>query len=173
MPSSVYRDMINRLCFVFPSGEVEVCLWILRCENIAILTIKSSDEAKFTTPKSLSLSVFIHTLVPSCFCVYFFIEITEKKFSVANMEFMKYKLQFLTQIVLFITTFILSCDVRVQKNSIPPTRSYLLQTLYFVAFRIFPFNVFRTKWWISLHVIWRSCHYELPLLRIFFNFLAS
>jgi hypothetical protein len=40
---------------VFPSLDIQVHLWILRCENILLLTVRFLDVAKFTTPTPSSL----------------------------------------------------------------------------------------------------------------------
>jgi hypothetical protein len=44
--------------WVFPSGDVQVYLWMLRCGNIVLLTLRLLDVAKFTnlTPLSLLIS---------------------------------------------------------------------------------------------------------------------
>jgi hypothetical protein len=33
----------------FPSGDIQVYLWVLQCGNIVLLTVRFSDVAKFTT----------------------------------------------------------------------------------------------------------------------------
>jgi hypothetical protein len=40
---------------VFPSGEVQLYLWMFRCGNIVLLTTRFLDVAKFTTLTPLSL----------------------------------------------------------------------------------------------------------------------
>jgi hypothetical protein len=42
---------------VFPSGDVQENLWMLRCRNIVLLTIRFLDVAKFTTLTPLSLLI--------------------------------------------------------------------------------------------------------------------
>jgi hypothetical protein len=42
---------------VFPWGEVQVYLWILRCGNIVLLTARFLGVANFTTLNSLSLLI--------------------------------------------------------------------------------------------------------------------
>jgi hypothetical protein len=41
--------------WVFPSGEVQVHLWMFRCGNMVLLTTRFFDVAKFTTLTPLSL----------------------------------------------------------------------------------------------------------------------
>ena len=50
------------LC-VFPSGEVQVCLWMSLCGNIVLLTTRFFDVAKFTilTPLSILQNVRKHS----------------------------------------------------------------------------------------------------------------
>jgi hypothetical protein len=40
----------------FPSGDVQVNLWMLPCGNIVLLTVRFLDVAKFSTPLSLQIS---------------------------------------------------------------------------------------------------------------------
>jgi hypothetical protein len=40
--------------WVFPSGEVQVYLWMFRCGNIVFLTIRLFDMGKFTILTPLS-----------------------------------------------------------------------------------------------------------------------
>jgi hypothetical protein len=62
------------------SGEVQVYLWMLRCGNIILLTLRLLDVAKFTnlTPLSLLISCKLSFLIVSLnvFPVYFDIEIS-------------------------------------------------------------------------------------------------
>jgi hypothetical protein len=44
------------LC-VLPSGDVQVTLWMLRCGNIVLLTVRFLDVAKLTTLTPLSLLI--------------------------------------------------------------------------------------------------------------------
>jgi hypothetical protein len=57
----------NLSCWLcdFPSGDVQVNLWMLRCENIVLLTIRSLDVVKFTTRTPLSLLISCK-LIPNC-----------------------------------------------------------------------------------------------------------
>jgi hypothetical protein len=53
------------LC-VTPSGEVDVCLWMSRCGNVVLLTIRFFEVAKFIilTPLSLVVSCWLSLPFP-------------------------------------------------------------------------------------------------------------
>ena len=51
----LYVNMWSICLWVFPSGEVQVYLWMFRCGNIMLLTTRFFDVAKFTVLTSLSL----------------------------------------------------------------------------------------------------------------------
>jgi hypothetical protein len=62
MPSHVYENMVNSTEFI--SGDAQVNLWMLRCGNIVLLTVRLSDVVKFTTLTALSLLTSCKLLSP-------------------------------------------------------------------------------------------------------------
>ena len=48
-------NMWSTWLWIFPSGEVQVCLWMFWCENIRLLTTRFFYVAKLNTVTSLSL----------------------------------------------------------------------------------------------------------------------
>jgi hypothetical protein len=63
MPFPTYKNMVNLI--VFPSGDIQVNLWMLRCGNIVLLTIRFLDVAKFTTLHSITLLISCKLSFPS------------------------------------------------------------------------------------------------------------
>jgi hypothetical protein len=57
MPSPVFIKLWSIWLCVFPSGDVQVNLWILWWRNIVLLTVRFLDVAKITTLTPLSLLI--------------------------------------------------------------------------------------------------------------------
>jgi hypothetical protein len=56
MPSPIYQNTVN-LIVLFPLGDIQVNLRILRCGNILLLTVRFLNVAKFTTLTPVSLLI--------------------------------------------------------------------------------------------------------------------
>jgi hypothetical protein len=75
--------------YVFPSADIKINLWMLRCGNIDLMTVIFLDMAEFITLNSIIITTFVQTLIQNCceeniFPPYFGIEISYKKFYIVT-----------------------------------------------------------------------------------------
>jgi hypothetical protein len=100
----IYIRIWSIWLWMFPSGDVQSYLWMLRCRNIVLSTLRFLDVAKFTTltPLSLLISSKLSFSVVS--------------FHMVFREYIEHILHFLIETVTHINNFILCWGMNVQNN---------------------------------------------------------
>jgi hypothetical protein len=121
-------DIVHIWLSVFPSGDVQVNLWLLRCRNIVLLAKRFLYMAKFTTLTPLSLPTLCKLSFPivwfeNVLPTYFDIKISWQNFHVIFTVFIEYTFQFLVEAVHHIINFILNWSMNIQNNDITPANS--------------------------------------------------